>query len=93
MYYGHLGTNQKYPDYQYVLIFLAIFMIKCHLGPQFRVWITQVWITLFSSVHINKFHSKLSTIGFPITYVGLTVRQNTGIFILTISISWLAYVE
>ena len=29
-------------------------MIKCHLGPQPSVWITQV--SLLSSVHTNRFH-------------------------------------
>ena len=49
VYYGHLGTNRKYPDYQGVLILV----ILCHLGPQLSVWIMQV--SLSSSVHINRF--------------------------------------
>ena len=50
VYYGHLGTNKKCPDYQ-VLIFQVI---KHHLGPSLSVWIMQV--SLFSSVLINRFH-------------------------------------
>ena len=51
VYYGHLGTSQKCPDYQGVLIF---HMIMYHLGPQLGVWIMQV--STFSSVLINRFH-------------------------------------
>ena len=50
----HLGTDQKGPDYQGVLIFQIILYEKCHLGPQLSVWIMQM--SLFSSVHINRFH-------------------------------------
>ena len=33
VYCGHLRTNQKCPDYQGVLIFRSVYMIKHHLGP------------------------------------------------------------
>ena len=51
VYYGHLWTSQKFPDYQGVLIFQVIMY---HLGPQLGVWIMQV--STFSSVLINRFH-------------------------------------
>ena len=51
MYYGHLGTNQKCSDYQCVLIFQVILYDKV---SQLSVWIMQV--SLFSNVHINRFH-------------------------------------
>ena len=41
VYYGHLGTNQKCPDYQEVLIFQVI---SCDLGPQPSVWMMQVFL-------------------------------------------------
>ena len=34
-------------------------MIKCNLGLQISVWIMQV--SLFSSVHINRFHCSMIT--------------------------------
>ena len=37
--YGHLGTIQKCPDYQGVLIFQVSLH---HLGPQLGVWIMEV---------------------------------------------------
>ena len=43
--YGHLGTIQKCPDYQGVLIFQVSLH---HLEPQLGVWIMQV--STFSSV-------------------------------------------
>ena len=39
VYYGHLGTSQKCPDYQGVLISRSVYMIMYHLGPQLGVWI------------------------------------------------------
>ena len=50
VHYGHLGTNQKCPDYQGVLIF-QLHNIMYHLGQQLGVWIIQV--SSFSSVLIN----------------------------------------
>ena len=49
MYYGHLGTNQKCPDYQGVLIFQVSLYDKAPF-----VQIMQV--STFSSVLINRFH-------------------------------------
>ena len=51
VYYGHLGTSQKCPDYQGAW---SVYMIMYHLGPQLGVWIMQV--STFSSVLINRFH-------------------------------------
>ena len=42
VYYGHLGTSKKCPDYQCVLIFQGVLCEKVHLGSQRSVWITQV---------------------------------------------------
>ena len=50
MYYGHLRTNKKCPDYQGVLIFQVIL---CNLGPQLSVWISRCHIFKCS---INRFH-------------------------------------
>ena len=51
VYYGHLGTSQKCPDYQGVLIF----QISLHDNvSQLGVWIMQV--STFSNVLINRFH-------------------------------------
>ena len=54
VYYGHLGTTKKCPDYQGVLIFQVSLYEKHHLGPQLSMWIIQV--SLFSSVLNNRFH-------------------------------------
>ena len=55
VYYGHLGTNQKYPDYQGVLIFQVSLYDKAPFRTTTKsVWIMQV--SLFSSVLINRFH-------------------------------------
>ena len=54
VYYGHLGTRKKRPDYDGVLIFQVILKEMFHLGPQLSVWIMQV--SIFSSVQINRFH-------------------------------------
>ena len=56
VYYGHLGTGKKYPDYQGVLIFQVVLYKKYNLGPHLSVWIMQV--SIFSSVHISRFHCK-----------------------------------
>ena len=54
MYYGHLGTNQKCPDYQGVLIFQVSLYTKATFGT-ISVWIMQE--SLFSSAQlINRFH-------------------------------------
>ena len=45
VYYGHLGTSQKCPDYQGVVIVY-------HLGPQLGV----MQVSTFSSILINRFH-------------------------------------
>ena len=57
---------KKYPDYQGVLIFQVVLYEKCHIRPQLSVWIMQE--SLFSSVHINRFHSTYSNSYPIITY-------------------------
>ena len=58
VYYGHLGTNKKCPDFQGVLISRSFYMKKCHLGPQLSIWIIQV--SIFSSAHINRSHCNVT---------------------------------
>ena len=54
VYYGHLGTNQKCPDYQGVLIFQVSLHNNVSFGTTARCVIMQV--STFSSVLINWFH-------------------------------------
>ena len=54
VYYGHLGTNQRCPDYQGVLIFQVSLYDKAPFGTIARRPIMQV--STFSSVLINRFH-------------------------------------
>ena len=55
VYHGHLGTSQKCPDYQGVLIFQVSLHDNVSFGTTaIGVWIMQV--STFSSVVINRFH-------------------------------------
>ena len=55
VYYGHLGTSQKCPDYQGVLIFQVSLHDNVSFGTTaIGVWIMQV--STFSSILINRFH-------------------------------------
>jgi len=54
MYYGHLGTGQKSPDYQGVLIFQVILYYKVQFGTSFM---HLDYAGIF--IHINRLHYKL----------------------------------
>ena len=78
VYYGHLRTRKKCPDYQGVLIFQVVLYKKYHLGPQLIGWIMQV--SIFSSIHINRFHctSYISLAYGIIIVTGFAKTKNNG---------------
>ena len=51
--HGHLGTMQKCPDYQGVMIFQVSLCTKglLYMGPQLSVWITHAGILIFKCPH------------------------------------------
>ena len=60
VYYGHLGTSQKCPDYQGVLIFQVSLHDKVSFGITARcedyTGVRIMQVSTFSSVLINRFH-------------------------------------
>ena len=57
VYYGQLGINEKCPDYQGVLIFRVILYDKMPFRTSNKC-VDYTGCPHFSSVHINRFHSK-----------------------------------
>ena len=61
VYYGHLGTDKKCPDYQGVLIFQVILYDKVQFGTSAKC-LDYAGVRI-SSVHINRFHCSIYTSG------------------------------
>ena len=71
LYYGHLGTNQKYPDYQGVLIFQVILYDKVPFGTSSKC-VEYAGVLI---VHNNRFHCTIIVqLKYLVQWSGTSVR-------------------